>query len=115
MNIGVDIVEISKIKNFVDGNIDSLSRIFSAEEIKYCGQKKHVKSKYQSYAARFAAKEAFIKALDDKTINFCDISVENKESGKPVLKILDDKYKNLKTDISLSHSDNYAVAMVVIY
>ena len=109
MRIGVDIVEISRIKNFVENNI--LDRVFSLEEIKYCTSKKLAKNKYQSFAARFAAKEAVIKALDDKTINLRDILVENLPSGKPIVKI---KNRDLKIEISLSHCDKYAVAMVMV-
>ena len=115
MKIGVDIVEIKRIKKFIKENDENLMRIFSSEEIRYCQSLKKEKSKNQSFAARFAAKEALIKALDDKTIKLNDISTFKNESGKPNIKINNDKYKDIKIEVSLSHCDNYAIAMVMLY
>ncbi|MCP3659188.1 MAG: holo-[acyl-carrier-protein] synthase [Bacteroidetes bacterium] len=120
MRIGVDIVEISRIAKFlkkldqVDYN-KNLSRIFSQEEIVYCLAKKHDKNRNQSFAVRFAAKEAVIKALDDKKINLRDIFVTNLESGKPHVHIKNKNYQALNIEISLSHSNKYAIAMVIIF
>ncbi|MFC1485119.1 holo-ACP synthase [bacterium] len=111
MNIGVDIVEIERIKNLIETKENFLQRLFSPEEIKYCNQKK---LKEQNFAARFAAKEAVIKALNDKSIPLNSISIQNEKSGKPVVK-LSGKWKKFeeKISISLSHSDKYAVAFII--
>ena len=64
MNIktGIDIIEISRIKENVDNLQDKfINRIYTDKEIEYCESKK--KQKYQHYAARFAAKEAVFKAI----------------------------------------------------
>ena len=58
--IGTDIVDISRIKKIFNRNNKFKKRIFSAEEIKYCETKSN---KISSYSKRFAAKEAFVKAL----------------------------------------------------
>ena len=65
---GTDIVEISRIRDDIEKMGDRfLNRIYTQNEIEYCESKKS--QKYQSYAARFAAKEAIYKALS-KYINF---------------------------------------------
>lgn len=113
IKIGVDMIEIERIKSFIKENIDNLERIFSAEEINYCNSKKN---KYENFAARFAAKEAVIKALDDKTLAMNNILVVNSETGKPFVGINDARYLdiNKKISLSLSHCRDYAVAFVVI-
>ena len=98
-------------------------RIFTNNEIAYCEKKKNIIS---CYSKRFAAKEAFVKALGTGirfNINFKDIEVKNNHYGKPYLlinkkvinkiKIL---FKVKKFNISLSISDEkkYAIASVII-
>jgi holo-[acyl-carrier protein] synthase len=119
--IGTDIVSVNRInkslkkKNFV-------KKIFCKEEMIKC---KKVINSSNCYAKRFAAKEAFSKALGtgiSNGINFNEIIVMNKISGKPfiklrgkTLKIIKKKFKKkLKIDISLSDEKNYAVAFVTI-
>jgi holo-[acyl-carrier protein] synthase len=114
IKVGTDIVEIDRIKKFIDENIDNLERVFSKIEIDYSFPKR---MKYQHFAARFAGKEAVIKALNDKTLNLRDIEIQNDENGKPFVRILNnEKYENLqnKIAISLSHSLKYAVAFVIL-
>ena len=100
-----------------------LSRIFSEKEITKC---KRTKSNSNCFAKRFAAKEAFSKALGtgiSKGINFNEIIVLNEKSGKPYIKlikktkkIVEKKLKKRKYKISLSIADekDYAVAFVTI-
>ena len=97
-------------------------RIFSAEEIKYCETKSN---KISSYSKRFAAKEAFVKALGtgiSQGISFNEISVKNNKYGAPFIVLLGKtktiaknltKKKN-KIYLSLSDEKKYALAMVVI-
>lgn len=112
---GTDIVEISRIREDIEKMGDRfLKRIYTKNEIEYCESKKT--QKYQSYAARFAAKEAIYKALS-KYINFeytwRDFEILNDEKGKPFVK-LNFKIDNLEDlEISLSHCKEYAVANVV--
>ena len=112
---GTDIIEISRIKKAIETNEKFLDRIYTDSEILYSDSKKS--QKYESYAARFAAKEAVYKLISSN-VQFVDgmwkkIEILNKESGKPYVK-LDLEVPGLKyIDISLSHSRDYAVAMVV--
>ncbi|HEX3030098.1 MAG TPA: holo-ACP synthase [Clostridia bacterium] len=119
---GVDIVEINRIKRAFDNPGTAFrDRVFTINEIDYCESKKAVK--FQSYAARFAAKEAVAKAFGTglgSSMGLKDVEVLNNESGKPYIvlsggaKELYDKMKAANMDISLSHCDNYAVAYVII-
>ena len=120
--IGTDIVSVNRIKNSLK-NKNFINRIFNEKEILKC---KKTKNSINCYAKRFAAKEAFSKALGtgiSDGINFNEIIVLNKNSGKPYIniigqtkKILNKKFKRKKSKISLSLSDEkkYAVAFVTI-
>mgnify|MGYP001142836623 CR=1 FL=1 len=111
---GTDIIEIDRIKQNIENLGDKfLSKIYTKQEIEYCESKKV--QKYQSYAARFAAKEAIYKALSkyiDFEYSFKDFEIVNSKNGKPEVS-LNFELKNLKSiDISLSHCKEYAVAYV---
>tara|TARA_B100000963_G_scaffold267151_1_gene235345 strand:- start:518 stop:901 length:384 start_codon:yes stop_codon:yes gene_type:complete len=120
--IGTDIVSVDRIKNSLR-NKKFIGRIFNEKEILKC---KKNNNSINCYAKRFAAKEAFSKALGtgiSNGINFNEIVVLNKKSGKPYIsiigqtkKILKKKFKRKKSKISLSLSDEkkYAVAFVTI-
>ena len=120
--IGTDIVSVERIKNSLK-NKNFINRIFHQKEILKC---KKINKTINCFAKRFAAKEAFSKALGtgiSKGINFNEIVILNKKSGKPYIniigktkKILDKKFKKKKSKISLSLSDEkkYAVAFVTI-
>ena len=120
--IGTDIVRVDRIKNSLK-NKDFINRIFNEKEILKC---KKISNSVNCYAKRFAAKEAFSKALGtgiSNGINFNEIVILNKKSGKPYISIigqtrktLNKKFKRKKTKISLSLSDEkkYAVAFVTI-
>ena len=120
--IGTDIVSIDRIKNSLK-NKNFINRIFNKKEILKC---KKINNSSNCYAKRFAAKEAFSKALGtgiSKGINFNEIVILNKKSGKPYISIigqtkktLKKKFKKKKSKILLSLSDEkkYAVAFVII-
>tara|TARA_Y100000816_G_scaffold176659_1_gene127412 strand:- start:209 stop:598 length:390 start_codon:yes stop_codon:yes gene_type:complete len=119
---GVDIIKNSrinkslKIKGFIN-------RIFTKNEIK---KGKKLKNKINFYAKRFAAKEAFVKAIGSgfrSDINFIDIEINNYKSGKPYILLskklktfLKKKFKIQKYKVFLSLSDekDYSIAFVVI-
>lgn len=120
MNVtcGTDIIEIERIKNLVhDAKNEMLEKIFTPKEIEYCESKS--KMKYQHYAARFASKEAIFKAISNKLSNkfelsWNDVEVLNDENGRPEVKFIRKKIKNLECiEISLSHCKEFAVAMVI--
>ena len=120
--VGTDIVKVDRIKKSIR-NKYFISRIFNENEIQKC---KKLKKNYNCYAKRFAAKEAFSKALGtgiSNVINFNEIIVLNEKKGRPFIKLIkntkkkvEKKFKRKKYKISLSLSDenNYAVAFVTI-
>ena len=119
--IGSDIIDISRIKKSLK-NKNFQNRCFSKNEIKAA---ENNSNKVASYAKRFAAKEAFAKALGTgirKGISFNEISIDNKKNGAPFIKLTGKTkiiVKNLtksknKIYLSLSDEKKYAVAMVVI-
>lgn len=119
VNCGTDIIEISRIKESIEsaGEI-FLNRVYTEKEIEYCESKKV--QKYQSYAARFAAKEAIFKAismqLEDKySVCWKDIEILNSKQGRPIVNLYGIDMSDIESiDISLSHCKDYAVAYAVV-
>jgi holo-[acyl-carrier protein] synthase len=120
--IGTDIVDISRIKIALNKNKRLKKKIYSFNEIKSVETKFN---KIANYAKKFAAKEAFSKALGtgfSKGISFNEISINNNIHGKPYIelsgktKLTVSRYLKRKYKIFLSISDEkkYALAMVVI-
>ena len=119
---GVDIIKNSRINNSLKIK-GFLNRIFTEKEIQ---QGKKLKNKINFYAKRFAAKEAFIKAIGTgfrSDINFIDIEIKNYKNGKPYISLskklnnfLKKKFKTQKYKVFLSLSDekDYSIAFVVI-
>ena len=120
--IGTDIVSIKRIKSSLKKK-NFIRHIYSKKEVLKC---KETVNQHNCYAKRFAAKEAFSKAIGtgiSNGINFNEITVLNNKSGKPYInlkgetkKIIKKIFKQKKTKISLSLSDekDYAVAFVTI-
>lgn len=119
---GTDIIEIGRIKNSLETTGDSFkNRVYTHNEIAYCENKKG--ARFPSYAARFAAKEAVVKALGtgiSEGISWVDIEILNEENGKPYV-VISGKAKEIfdgmggsHVSISLSHCGDYAVAYAVI-
>jgi holo-[acyl-carrier protein] synthase len=119
---GTDIIEVERIKKCINElGKKFINRIFTENEIKYCESKKELK--YQHYAARFAAKEAFSKALGTGLSGFSlkDIYIVNDDKGKPTLiaenkaaEIVKEKFGECSIHVSLSHEKEYAIAFVII-
>ena len=111
LGTGVDIIDVERVKKIVEKNPRFLEKIFTSGEIDYCLKKKN---KYQHLAARFAAKEAFFKAIG-KRINWTDVELYNLSSGKPELKIKNkESFHVEKAHVSISHLKEYAVAAVIL-
>ena len=120
--IGTDITKISRIKKLLK-NKKSLKRLFTKNEIKKSENKVN-KANY--YAKRFAAKEAFAKAIGtgiSKGISFNEIEIYNLKSGKPEIHLIGKtkiiikkifKKKKIKTFLTLSDEDPFAIASVLI-
>jgi holo-[acyl-carrier protein] synthase len=119
--VGIDIIEISRIENEIKkGGEDFLDSIFTSIEIEYCRPRANAS---ESFAARFAAKEAFLKALGTgwrDGIGWKDIEVMKNEQGKPYFvfygKTKDLLAENEITDVhlSFSHIKSAATAVVII-
>ena len=122
LGIGVDIVENSRIKKSIS-NKKFLLRIFTNNEI---ATSKKITDKTAFFSKRFAAKEAFSKALGtgfSETLNFKDISITNNKHGKPSIKInnklhnlINKKFKTKKINVLLSISDEskHSIAFVIL-
>ena len=89
--IGIDIIDIKRIKRLVEAT-SFLKRFFTPAEIKYCLAGRN---KFERIAARFAAKEAVIKATGLKNLPLKDIALIKDKTGKPSIKIKNKKYSNL--------------------
>ena len=120
--IGTDIANINRIKKSLN-NKNFINRLFNKNEIKRCNNQ--IK-KANCYAKRFAAKEAFSKALGtgvSRGINFNEIVILNEKNGRPYIKLIENtkkivekklKKKKYKISLSLTDEKNYAVAFVTI-
>ena len=113
--IGTDIIEISRIKKSMD-NPRFLEKNFTDSENEYFIKRK---MSAESVAAAFAAKEAFSKAIGTGILGFShkDIEILHKESGAPYIKLYNSAqeiFGNGNIHLSLSHSREYATAVVVI-
>lgn len=123
MKIGTDIVEVDRIKRAVErtGN-PFLNRVFTEAEREYCDR--GTRRRYESYAARFAAKEAYSKAIgtgigEDARLE--EIEVVNNKNGKPELRLtgktllyFEKNFKGSEIDVSLAHTSGIAIATVII-
>ena len=121
VGLGIDIIEIKKLRDALDRQGNRFrNRTFTKTEIRYC--ENHT-NKFQHYADRFAAKEAVFKALGtgwSQGVGWHDVEVCNLPTGKPQL-LLSGKACSIATQlgavkfwVSLSHSDQYAAAEVIL-
>ncbi len=121
---GIDIVNNHRIKKLITRSPHTINEIFSKREIEYCQKRKFPE---QSFGARFAVKEALLKASDSDILEYdlSKIEIINTDSRKPILIIhidrLNEKIKKLlnkeifKINISLSHERDFSIAQVIIY
>ena len=121
--LGSDIANINRMKSILKRNKSFKKRIFSSSEIYLCEKKKN---SHSCFAKRFAAKEAFSKALGtgiSDGISFNEIIILNEKNGKPIIKLLNKtkkivekriKKKKYKISLSIADEKNYAVAFVAI-
>lgn len=117
--IGTDIVETERIKKAIENyGKRFLDRLYTPQEQEYC--ESFNDTKWVHYAARFAAKESFSKAIGTgltREFKFGEISILNEESGRPYVVLtggLYEKYSQYKIHISLSHSDNNSIAYIIL-
>jgi holo-[acyl-carrier protein] synthase len=117
--IGTDIAKVSRFKKWID-NPEMINHFFNEKEVKDSACESAL---CQHYAARFAAKEAFSKALGTGLSGFSlkDIYIVNDDKGKPTLiaenkaaEIVKEKFGECSIHVSLSHEKEYAIAFVII-
>jgi len=119
---GVDIVSVKRLEEAAcrHGN-RFLDRIFTRGEQAYCESKRF---KYEHYAARFAAKEAMMKAMEIRRQNrfrFREIEVARRPTGKPEIVLLPASQnrfglpRGFRVELSMSHERNYAVSFVMLF
>ena len=116
---GVDIVEVNRFSKLIN-NPDFINRFFNKEEQQEYNNEQAMS---EHYASRFAAKEAFGKALGTGLAGFSltDVFVKKNENGKPYLviqskaeEILKNNCGECKIHLSISHEKTFAVAYVII-
>lgn len=117
LGIGTDIVETSRIAKAIDKEKGFRELVFSKDEITYCESKTN---KYEHYAARFAAKEAFFKAIGTgwkEGTSFREVEIANNDAGKPEMMLRGETARtvgDIKILVSLSHIKDLALAMVIV-
>ena len=118
--VGIDMIEVERVAEKIGKDAGFRELVFSENEIAYCETKTN---KYEHYAARFAAKEAFFKALGTGWKNgtaFNEIEILNDEIGKPLISFLGETAVSIiemklgKINVSLSHLKTMASAIVII-
>jgi len=116
--VGIDIVDVSRFRRAIDTwGIHLLERIFTKEELEYSRSKIH---QAQHFAARFAVKEAVVKAMASgkvKGFRWKDVEVRNDETGKPHVVLYGQFAKiaqNKRIHISISHTEQTVAAVAVI-
>ena len=118
--VGIDIIEVERIATNITMESGFRDLVFSQREISYCETKTN---KFQHYAARFAAKEAFFKAIGTgwtEGTSFNEVEITNDNTGKPELNLLGPTREALasmafrKILVSLTHVKAMASAIVII-
>ncbi|MFC2092419.1 holo-ACP synthase [Bacteroidota bacterium] len=113
--VGIDIIEVKKIKKIIEKYGDRFfNRILTENEIKYC---KSFSKPDLHFAGRFASKEAYSKSIGtgiSKDFRWKDIEILNDRRGKPYInQTVESDYTKYKFDVSISHTDEYACAVVI--
>ncbi|MDP4199451.1 MAG: holo-ACP synthase [Bacteroidota bacterium] len=121
--IGIDAIEVARIQRAIETYGDQfLNRIYSKEEIRYCSRKPRL---YEHYAARFAAKEAYAKAIGTgvrRKFTWRNVVVQNEMSGQPYITLRDEMAErarriigsDFRVRLSLTHTRDMAEAIVTI-
>src|SRR5260370_38699043 len=117
---GIDIIEVDRIATRGGRDTGYRELVFSKDEMSYCDSKA---SRFEHYAARFAAKEAFLKAIGrgwDSGLSWNEIEVINEENGKPQMRISGQTQILIAPmgirviHVSLSHLKTMATAIVIL-
>ena len=121
VSIGIDIIEVARIREVLLRTPRFAERVFTRAERDYCDSRGVVAA--QHYAARFAAKEAALKALQTGWrggISWQDVEVSSRENGAPYLifsgqvKKIYEGFSATATHLTISHTSEHAIAQVVL-
>ena len=121
VSIGIDIIEVARIREVLLRTPRFAERVFTDAERAYCDSRGAVAA--QHYAARFAAKEAALKALQTGWrggVSWQDVEIASRESGAPYLiftgQVLEvfEKFGATATHLSISHTTQHAIAQVIL-
>ena len=119
IGIGTDIVDVPRIeKSYAEYGDRFLQRVFTPTEIAYC--ERFGETRFLHYAARFAAKEAFSKAIGTGMrdgMSFKNVGIRNEPSGQPVIELFGvmlERWGNHVIHVSLSHTATIGLAVIVI-
>ena len=124
VSVGVDMVEVGRIQKALEDRAIGKrfrDRVFTPEEICYCERKKG-RGKYESYAGRFAAKEAVMKALGrgwSGKVTWLNIEVVRAKGGRPEIALhnetsaLGQEQRIRRFALSITHTNDHALAYVI--
>ena len=118
--IGIDVIEVERVQEKIEKEQGFRELVFGKPEVDYCEPKAH---KYEHYAARFAVKEAFFKALGTgwtSGTSYNEVLILGDDKGKPAITFCGETAKTLghidlsKIKLSISHLKHIAAAVVII-
>jgi holo-[acyl-carrier protein] synthase len=119
LRTGVDVVGVERLRRLVEGEEERQRELFTARELDYCRGKRR---QYEHLAARFAAKEAVLKAFGtgiSQRMRWTDVEVVNDSLGRPTIRLdgavasFAERHGLRDLDVSLSHMENLAVAHAI--
>jgi holo-[acyl-carrier protein] synthase len=119
VRIGVDLVAVTRIERLLHEHADMADELFTPGEIAYCKPKRR---RMEHLAARFAAKEAVLKALGTglgRRMSWTEVEVVNDRLGRPLVRLHGEVARwaaghgLVEVDVSLSHTDGMAIAQAV--
>lgn len=112
--IGIDLIELDRIRNSLEKNDRLVERVLTAGEQEIFNKLRSDRRRVEFLAGRFSAKEAFSKATGEGigSLSFQDIEILKDKKGAPIIKAKG--YETNKVFISITHSNNYAAAQVII-
>lgn len=119
VGVGIDIIEVHRVMEKIEKDNGFKEKVFSPREIQFCEANKRA----ENYAARFAAKEAFLKATGLGLLlgnDLCNIEVVSDANGKPGINLVGnfkvhfDENSWSRIYVSLSHLQEVACAVVII-
>jgi holo-[acyl-carrier protein] synthase len=119
LRVGVDVVGVDRLQRMLDEHTDRHEELFTPAELEYCRGKRR---SYEHLAARFAAKEAVLKAFGtgiSQRMRFNEVEVLNERSGRPRVNLrgsaatFAERHGLSQLDVSLSHTEGVALAHAV--